>query len=96
LTKSEPKSISLSCSSSRFTGKPENILDYNDSWWWISEDKPSSWFCITIHSKKILLSRYFFRSFRKIEAKHPQSWQLFGSNDNENWTLLNEKINQTG
>jgi hypothetical protein len=92
LKKSEPNSISLSCSSINY-GTKENVLNYSDSYW-ISEKKLNSWFCITFNSKRVLLSGYLFRSFNYVNYEDPKSWKLLGSSDNEKWTQIDEQTNR--
>jgi hypothetical protein len=94
---SETNLIVLSCSgtygneSYRQVG---NILDYDDSNWWFSKNEPNSWICIKFNSKRILLSRYFFRSGGMSGICNPKSWKLLVSNDDVTWIQVDEQINR--
>lgn len=59
-----------------------------------SNDLPNSWISFNFGKYRIIPNCYTIRSSQhKMNALHLKSWVIEGSNDNENWTILDTRQN---
>ena len=68
---------------------PNNVLK-NDNSYWISNNVQNSWIQFDFKSTVISLVSYSLRS-----AYEPKSWKIEGSNDSINFTLIDQRSNNT-
>ncbi|KAK8896528.1 hypothetical protein M9Y10_014436 [Tritrichomonas musculus] len=87
---------SSSCiGSSTFDKK--NVFSYNnDHLFFNSKNLPDSWFCYNFKNRKIKISDYSIRSssYGGKGSCHLLNWKIEGSNDNENWKVLDVRQNE--
>ena len=73
---------------------PCNVLIYDDkSKYFLSENKPDAFICFDFKKKKVIPTNYTIRSAPYDDGAHPKSWAIEGSNDNENWNILDTQDN---
>jgi hypothetical protein len=95
LERSEPNPFTFSCSSVYDSShKPETILNYDNSTFFVSQDQPNSWFCIKLNTKQIILSGYLLRSWGGTTSNNLKSWKLECSKDNANWIVIDKQIEE--
>lgn len=68
-------------------GHPANLLDDSSSKY-ISPNVANPWVLFDFKNTKIKLSGYYLKASPKVS---PTSWILEGSNDNEQWIILDEQ-----
>jgi alpha-L-fucosidase 2 len=60
-------------------------------WCMEHEGRPVIWETLFPDQSSIPLQSYTFTSAGDVPTRDPQKWQLFGSNDGDSWTLLDER-----
>ena len=81
-------------SSSNPNNDPFNLLKYEDkSTYFQTNDPSSSWICFEFKNHQIIPSSYIIRSYYCVKSWHLKTWVFEGSNDNKNWTILDEQNN---
>ena len=74
---------------------PYNCVDLKDKKsCFESGDEEDSWICYDFQNLKVRPNSYSIRSYMNGD-NHLQSWCIEGSNDKENWTILDERRNET-
>lgn len=90
------KSYRITCSSvynNEAENSPYNVVDYYDTEnSFSSEDEPYSWICFDFLNRSVTLKCYSIRSSPFGEnLSHLKSWVIEGSDDNEFWTIIDER-----
>lgn len=86
--------VEITSSSVKFNS-PRNVIDYseNQNNYFSSEDSPNSWILFDFKKSSVSISNYSicsdFSKSDKIES--PKSWVIEGSNDKEDWTIIDEQ-----
>lgn len=72
---------------------PRNVILFDDkSKDFISDDKENSWIEFDFKNHTIIPKHYTIRSYnRPPSLHHPKSWIIEGSNDRENWDVVDEQ-----
>ena len=74
---------------------PNNVVDSDsiDSYFYSSDS--NSWVCFDFKNRKVKPTHYSIRSFKHGDAGwfHTQNWCIEGSNDKNNWKLLDNRVN---
>lgn len=82
-------------SSSIMKGSPDYLL-FSNSGYYISEDKAKQWIMVDFNEQKICLTEYSIRSEGSSPGwYHLKNWNVEGSNDNENWIILDSHENNS-
>ena len=87
-------SETVSSSDSRF--QPKNVVNFNDmNGCFHSSDRSNSFLVYDFKERKVKPSHYSIRSnnWSGQGNCHPKTWNIEGSNDNNNWTLLDKRTN---
>lgn len=85
--------VEITCSSI-LDGDPLNLFIYdNKKNWFSTQNEQNSWICFEFKNHKIIPENYLIRSFNSKNHRHPKSWVLEGSNNNENWEILDVQNN---
>jgi hypothetical protein len=93
--KTESNSLSFTCSSFNSSSyKPENLLNYDNSTRFRSQNQPNSLVCIELNTKQMILSGYLLRSYIGTSNYNLKSWKLEGPKDNVNWVILDKQIDR--
>jgi hypothetical protein len=93
LRQNDPNSVQVEASDT-YPGHPiQNILKFDNSPWWNTNQRFDSSITFQFLSKKIKPSKYLLRTANC--STYPQGWKLEGSNDKQNWELIDQKNNQT-
>lgn len=75
---------------------PTNVILHDDkSRYFLSENKPDTFICFDFKKKKVIPKNYTIRSAPYDGGAHPKSWVIEGSNDNENWSVIDIQNNCT-
>lgn len=83
--------IDITASSILFND-PFNLIQYEDNGTsFQTKGIPNSWIKIEFKNTRIIPSSYVIRSCRTENSGHLRNWVLEGSNDNEEWTILDEQ-----
>lgn len=76
------------------------LLEYNDlDPWWNNYNgsrftKEDQWIEITFYRHRVILTGYTFASPMKYaNSSQPRSWKILGSNDGNNWDVIDEVVN---
>lgn len=70
---------------------PTNLVNYeNRSSIFYSQNTPNSWICFDFKQRNVIPFYYQIMTFN---CYYPKSWVIEGSNDNSNWTILDEQNN---
>lgn len=74
--------------------QPRNVILYEDkSKDFFSTNESNPWICFDFKDYSIRPTNYIIRSGSYDEnSVHPKSWIIEGSNDNENWEILDEQV----
>ena len=74
---------------------PSNVILYEDSKKiFMSENVPNSWICFDFKNNKIIPTEYSIKSSSTASnSSKPKSWVIEGSNDNNNWEMIDEQSN---
>ena len=64
-------------------GDPFNLLQYNQSNYFETGNKPDSWICFQFNKHEINPSSYILKSFGSSENHQPKSWVLEGSKNGQ-------------
>lgn len=72
-----------------------NVIQYEDrNKEFCSKDVKNSWLCVDFKNHRIVLSDYSIRSFfGEKNEEHPKSWVVEGSNDKNDWEIIDEHNN---
>jgi hypothetical protein len=93
LEKTEPNPFTFSYSSViNSSYEPKNLLNYDNSTYFQSQNQPNSWFCIKLNTKQLILSGYFLRSYYGTNNHGLKNWKLECSKDNVNWVIIDQQI----
>ena len=77
-------------------GNLAQLVSRNPGELW-TKDVPASWFCIDLgKDRSVIPSHYELRHGRRFKSDCPRTWDLQGSNDGEEWTLLRRHSNDKG
>lgn len=69
-------------------GNLAQLVSRNPGELW-TKDVPSSWFCVDLGANRsVIPSHYELRHGRRFKSDCPRTWDLQGSTDGEDWTLL--------
>lgn len=73
--------------------QPRNVILYEDKTKdFFSTNESNPWLCFDFHDYSIRPTNYIIRSGSYDEnSVHPKSWVIEGSNDNENWDILDDQ-----
>jgi hypothetical protein len=96
LKKAKSNPFSFTCSSvlhNSSSYNPENILNYDSSYFW-SQNEQNSWLCIQLTSQKVILSGYLLRSSTNQFNHNLKNWTLKASKDNMDWIQLDQQMNR--
>ena len=73
---------------------PKNVVLFeNQSKRFISANEPNSWLCFDFKDHQVILTEYTIKTSCLFEKnmRHPRSWVIEGSNDNNSWEILDEQ-----
>lgn len=72
---------------------PRNAILFDDKTKdFISDDLEDSWICFDFKDHSVIPKSYTIRSYnRSPSLHHPKSWVIEGSNDKENWVIIDEQ-----
>lgn len=73
---------------------PINSILYDDETrYFLSASQKNSWICFDFKNHRIIPTNYTIRSFNasENEGAHPKSWVIEGSNDNQEWEILDQQ-----
>ena len=94
----DEEKIKIIASSYYSNNYPKYIVDFDDNFTnFQSSNKANSWICYDFKESKVRPSCYSIRS-NSLGDKcwfHPQSWCIEGSNDYQNWKILDDRKNET-
>ena len=73
-----------------------NMLDLDkiDSFFQ-TQDKQNSWICFEFKNHQVIPTGYIIRTYPSEDNYHLKSWVVEGSNDNNNWTKIDEHKNDS-
>lgn len=73
--------------------QPRNVIIYDDKIKdFISTNESNPWICFDFNNYLVIPTHYIIRSGSYDENSiHPKSWVVEGSNDNQNWDVLDEQ-----
>lgn len=79
-------------SSSIYNGRePNNVLNLDEDEDFASDDKPNQWLCFDFKNHFIIPNYYTIKC--RCGHYYSRGWILEGSNDNSNWTKIDERSN---
>lgn len=85
--------INVTSSSVLYNNIPQNVLHFNTNEEFYAEDGKNNWICFEFKNHKIIPNKYSVISYDGgTNSRHPKSWVIQGSNDNENWDTISEEI----
>ena len=75
----------------------QNVCDFTWNGYIQTEDKEKSWILYDFLNKKISVSKYAIKT-ANFEENGPnlKGWNIEGSNDGENWTLIDKRSSYEG
>lgn len=80
--------------SSRHGGDLYNLIQYNNKTsYFATKNEQNSWVCFEFENHKVIPSDYIIRTFHIENESHLKSWVLEGSDDKNDWTILDEQKN---
>ena len=80
--------------SSEGNGDENLLLNFENSQYIYINNKQNSWFCFDFKNHKIIPSHYSIKTIAaSSNDRHLKNWIIEGSNDKENWTILDEQKN---
>ena len=88
--------ITIKGSSSTY-GTPLTVIDYNSSSYWSSNNVPNNWWEVNFKKMKVKINGYFIQT-GPLGANgffHLKNWVIEGSNDNNSWTEIDKKENNS-
>lgn len=79
------------------SGKIKNIFDQSKNTLLRVKDPKNSFIVIDFKDKKVNLSKYYFSvpDVKGIIRNHPNSWEIEGSNDKQDWEKIDERSNES-
>jgi hypothetical protein len=93
LRKADPNSVAVTCSNEYDTNrKCQNVLNHDDSSYFLSNGLENSCICFEFIHKKVLLSSYLLRHYNN-DSYALRNWKVEGSNDNVNWFMIDKRDN---
>lgn len=88
--------VTVSSTSPRCYGKPEQVLDINFDGDWTSNNDPNSYYQIQFRNIKAQLTGYTIQTNEgNAGTTHAKSWKLEGSNDGFQWATLDNVSNSS-
>jgi hypothetical protein len=87
--------VTVSASSSSSYGFPANVISRQcDIFFWESNDRPNQYLVFDFGRFPVNLAAYVIRSADNVsDLRHPKSWLVLGSDDEENWESVDQKDN---
>jgi hypothetical protein len=88
--------VSITASSDS-SGKAKNIANLRDPGsYFMSSDSAGSWICYDFKNMTVTPTHYSLESypFSGPKAAYPRTWAIEASNDNRNWTTIDERRNR--
>jgi hypothetical protein len=85
--------VPINASSSSSYGAPENLTSRTEAnTIWESDDRPNPYLIFDFDKYSVRLSSYALRSSdNSTDYRHPQTWLVCGSNDEDEWIVLDEQ-----
>ncbi|KAK8838963.1 hypothetical protein M9Y10_032423 [Tritrichomonas musculus] len=80
--------------SSKGCGDVKNLLQFDDlNNYFHTQSAPNSWICFEFKKHRVIPTHYTIRSEKSngVNGYHLKSWNIEGSNDNQNWTPIDEE-----
>jgi len=89
------KNITVRASGSSRGGSARNASDGNDATCWVAPNATgSAWLQYEFDGPAWAITRYQLTSAPNETKADPQDWQLLGSNDGSQWTVLDSRTNE--
>lgn len=85
--------VNFSASSYRGNDVPLNTVRFDSRAYFYANNAKNSWICYDFKEHKIVLENYTIRSYGTNGNAHPKSWAVEGSNDNNNWEIIDNQEN---
>ena len=80
-------SVSSTCG-----GKAQELINYRVDSEWYSYDRAGQWISVDFKQRRVSLTGYSLQSAFEGPGKyHPKSWDVEGSDDGQNWTLIDSE-----
>jgi hypothetical protein len=76
-------------------GSPESVINYKSRLGWYDKNRSPSWLQFDFKDSKVCLSSYEI-NFGQSSSHYRQKWLLQGSNDGNNWTVIDDRSEETG
>ncbi|KAK8885319.1 hypothetical protein M9Y10_040765 [Tritrichomonas musculus] len=87
----ENKVVTISSSSSSHCF-PYQIANEDFNECWMSQNKPEQWIMFDFMNKSIILQNYLIKTHKYSTGScHLKSWKIEGSNDSEQWKMLDQR-----
>ena len=87
------KEVNITASSLSYNISPLSVTLYDQEKYFVTHDKPGSWIKFEFKNHKVKPTSYTIKSRENKIQSHPKSWVIEGSNDDANWTTLDEENN---
>ena len=93
LKKETNNKINITASSVNTPYYPSNVIEYDDrNKWFHSQRQSNNWICFDFNENSVIPTNYKIRSSEYSANSHnPRSWNIEGSNDNNEWEVLSEE-----
>ena len=70
---------------------PINAVTYDQRNYFQTQNSENSWLCFDFKDHRVFLTNYTIMSYKTDKENHPKKWSIEGSNDGQNWTVIDEE-----
>lgn len=85
--------VNITASTYQNSHEPWYVVLYEDqSKQFFTNNTPNSWICFDFKDHKVIPTNYTCKAHDTgLNGDHPKSWVIEGSNDNKEWTVIDEQ-----
>lgn len=92
----ENKTIEITSNSYQRSGHPMNLVDYKKNSEYHSNNDVNTFICFDFKDKKVQITNYSIKSESRSKNNcHLRNWVIEGSNDNNQWEIIDEHSNDS-
>ena len=89
------KVVVLSSKGEGNSNPPEVVINHDPKANWGLYENPGNYLMINFTQYRVMITGYSFRSSRNSHWDNPQSWMIQGSNNGNDWDVIDKKTNNT-